>query len=799
MTLRLATPSIDYNGNGVEDNDIFEESPPKNCRDDDFYAVLSAKDQTDSPLPNIRWSEEEEDGAIYTVALKRLRYHSLKSDGLTPDMDLSCKQWETIKTKQIKAGTLQKLVDYLTPPSLETDDSDPGFFLTFLCTYKSFTTTFEVTNLLLKRYEFCQNNWLCGENETLRGIMKRVCLVFTVWFDKYPYDFDEPSLYPTLSHINKFTEGRLDLPGMKDLLRSSQDTLEKLTVTPFDYDAPYKFKFCSCPTIVGCTCEISICSATFEHQQSLNISKFSAELIAEQLTLADSELFLKVSPRECLGYFWSKRDPSKGSMSQSIKLTVDQFNAVSLKVISTVLSARNKQTNRFSVAARTKIIEKWIEVALELRELKNFSSLKAVLSGLQSSAIYRLTRTWNHVRKEALDIYEELSKIFSDDMNNKASRELLMQEGTAKYSTHKLKKTHWKRNAWKKEGITHGTVPYLGTFLTDLMMVDTAHPDKCKGDLINMDKRRKEFETIIQIKLFQQTAKDYQHITPSKDFFIWFNAIPEYGDKEGYNKSIEVEPPESQNMNLTATPQPKRKKRQLLKRCKSESDMRHEKPVEKLPPICACDSTQSLVIEGFRSGSVSSGSSLGENLRSSSLIETTLSDTFRSASINDISVCVPEEEINQEVQTLHSSAENLLSPLCLDERPFLIARIYFGDSALQYKSQKIFATSRACDVISMTLRKFNTADEPTEFSLYQILDSKKTYHIPMNSNIYESMRRCKKDVCFKVSKKKISSKKWINSGSESAKLSSFHRMIRKGGPLGTEEYGIMLQSYTPPS
>jgi hypothetical protein len=46
----------------------------------------------------------------------------------------------------------------------------------------------------------------------------------------------------------------------------------------------------------------------------------------------------------------------------------------------------------------------------ELRVLKNFSSLKAIISGLQSNPVYRLRRTWQSVPKEKLEIFEELVK-----------------------------------------------------------------------------------------------------------------------------------------------------------------------------------------------------------------------------------------------------------------------------------------------------------------------------------------------------------------------------------------------------
>ena len=734
----------DINGNFIDD--VFTNTSPKeNGGPGRKKSSAVCVTPTPSPqkegegTPSIQWCEVEEDGAIYNTALKRVRYHSLTSDH-SDEGNISFKQWETVKIKQIKAGSLEKLVEYLTPATMDANEFDSGFILAFLCTYKSFSATSEVIDLLLKRFVFCENNICCDssvEETYFKGIMKRICSVITIWFEKYPNDFDEPPMYPTISSIITFSQNYLHLngAGMVNLHNASKAILDKLSVCPFDYDVPYTFKFCSCLSVVGCTCEASICSATFEHQQSLNMRKFSAELIAEQLTLVDSELFLKVSPRECLGSFWSKRDKSL-----SIRLTVDQFNAVSLKVISTILSSRNKQTNNFTASARAKSIEKWINVALELRELKNFSSLKAILSSLQSSAIYRLSRTWGMVSKDCSEIYDELSKIFADDMNNKASRDLLKLEGTAKYSTHTLKKSQ-KRDTWKREGVTYGTVPYLGTFLTDLMMIDTAHPDKCKNDLINFEKRRKEFEVIVQIKLFQQAAKDY-HLAANRDFFTWWNAIPEYSEKECYNKSLEIEPIVSKDM--VSTPQPKRRGNKI-KRCKSESDMLLE---QKQKSFSFNDPT----------------SVLAKKLTSVVIAEPTQQPAEK-----------PKE----------------------DEQEFKVVRVYLEDSVgAQYKSLKLYPDTRACDVISDALRKFNVPDEPIRYSLYQILDNKKLHHLPMNSNMYYTMTKCKKDLCFRICRKRFG-KKWKEKGNNTTKLASFHQQLRKSKSVDAQSYGVMLQSYSP--
>lgn len=101
------------------------------------------------------FKEEKEEGAVYSVSLKKVRYRSSHVRGLLVNMSevepVSHLQWETIRIRTIKAGTLLKLVEHLAASKGSQDETEPGYLIAFLSTYRSFANTPEVLDLLLMR------------------------------------------------------------------------------------------------------------------------------------------------------------------------------------------------------------------------------------------------------------------------------------------------------------------------------------------------------------------------------------------------------------------------------------------------------------------------------------------------------------------------------------------------------------------------------------------------------------------------------------------------------------------------
>ncbi|NXM53476.1 RGL1 protein, partial [Illadopsis cleaveri] len=483
--------------------------------------------------------EEVEDGAVYNVTLKKVqiqqaankgaRWLGGEGDQLPPEHTV--RQYETSKIRAIKAGTLEKLVENLLTAF---GDADFSYISIFLATYRAFASPRAVLELLLDRFGNLETS-SHGEVANLNSLESEMVLraeiasVLRAWLDQCSEDFREPPDYMCLLKLLDYLKNNMPNSDMESRVQNLLKQFQNQEVEAVD-------GFCSTSSsglVDGEELEIS---------NPEEFSSFQDHVVAEQLTYMDVMLFRRVVPYHCLGSIWSQRDKKENkNLAPTIRATITQFNAVTKCVISTILGTRE-----LKIQQRAKIIEKWINIAHECRILKNFSSLRAIISALQSNSIYRLKTTWMFVSKDVLLVYEELSEIFSDHDNYLTSRELLMKEATSKFANldssekENQKKSQKRLQLQKNKGVMQGTVPYLGTFLTDLIMLDTALQDYVEGGLINFEKRRREFEVIAQIKLLQSSCNSYCLI-PDQKFIQWFRRQRHLTEEESYKLSREAE------------------------------------------------------------------------------------------------------------------------------------------------------------------------------------------------------------------------------------------------------------------
>ncbi|XP_054628367.1 ral guanine nucleotide dissociation stimulator-like isoform X2 [Dunckerocampus dactyliophorus] len=477
--------------------------------------------------------EEVEDDAIFTITLRKVQLHHSSSKGqrwLGVETDSALSLYETCKVRTIKAGTLERLVEYMVTAFRGKDST---YVTIFLCTYRSFATTKQVLDLLLNRYARLQNVPVAAAHRVSQDerteLRNTVSSILGAWLDQYSEDFWSPPNYDCLHQLLSYLH--LHFPG-SDLERRARNLLahfhRRQQCEP-DTDGEH----------IGCPFATQEESGFEDELPAFSFLSFDPIMVAEQFTLMDADLFKKVVPYHCLGGIWSQRDKKgKEHLAPTIRATVAQFNSVTNCVITTCLSNPTLKANQ-----RARLLERWIDVARECRILKNFSSLRAILSALQCNAVHRLKRTWEEVSRESFRTFRELSEIFSDDNNYSLSRELLVKEGTSKFATLEInpKRAQRRHQQQRDLGVMQGTIPYLGTFLTDLVMMDTAMKDYTEGGLINFEKRRKEFEVIAQIKLLQLASNNYS-FTQDGHFREWFAGVEKLSEAESYQLSCDIEP-----------------------------------------------------------------------------------------------------------------------------------------------------------------------------------------------------------------------------------------------------------------
>ncbi|KAM6938825.1 ral guanine nucleotide dissociation stimulator-like 1 isoform 1-T1 [Lycodopsis pacificus] len=705
------------------------------------------------------WGEEVEEGAIYNVTLKRVqiqqaankgaRWLGAEGDRLPPGHTVS--QLETCKIRSIRAGTLERLVETLLTAF---GDNDLTYTSIFLSTYRAFASTQTVLQLLLDRYGTVEENQQdagkCKGSEPNGAIRSALASILRAWLDQCPEDFQEPPDYPCLHRLMDYL--RRTLPG-SEALRRAEGLLEQLQsqASVDDSDAGFHGNSSFC---LGEEEEVEI-------EVREDFLSFDSDLVAEQLTYMDALLFKKVVPHHCLGSVWSQRDKKHNKHSApTIRATITQFNAVAACVVSTVLKHRQIRPH-----VRARVIQRWIDIAQECRIRKNFSSLRAIVSALQSNPLYRLKRAWACVHKDSMQTFEELSDIFSDHNNYLTSRELLMREGTSKFASlescakEHQKRTHKRLQLQKEMGAMQGTIPYLGTFLTDLTMLDTALPDLVEGGLNNFEKRRREFEVIAQIKLLQSACNSYC-LSPEPAFLRWFKSQVLLSEEESYALSCEIEGLGDSSPTL-AKPRKSMVKRLSLMFLGPDSNAASSPVREMLrsPPtgssgesmdsvsVSSSDSSSPSDSEGLTPTHTSDSqhNKLSESSSCNSLHSMDTSSSTASVSVTPASPSFPGAPCTHR----RSISLTAMSPGTPSQTPAYntqaqdacIIRVSLeqGNGNL-YKSILLTNQDKTPAVISRATAKHNLEVEPEEgYELVQVISEERELVIPDNANVFYAM------------------------------------------------------------
>jgi hypothetical protein len=152
---------------------------------------------------------------------------------------------------------------------------------------------------------------------------------------------------------------------------------------------------------------------------SSKLLDLDAHEIAAQLTIRDYCVFKSIESTEYIDSLFNPKDTSLfRNFSNFEKLNNEEY----FWVLNEILYSDVETSNR------AKIIEHFIDIAHYCFKCKNYSSMFAILEGLDNTSIRRLTQTWKLVGAKKNKIFKELIKYNDPELNMNNYRKLLLRE-----------------------------------------------------------------------------------------------------------------------------------------------------------------------------------------------------------------------------------------------------------------------------------------------------------------------------------------------------------------------------------
>ena len=210
--------------------------------------------------------------------------------------------------------------------------------------------------------------------------------------------------------------------------------------------------------------------------------------LARQITIITQYLYRNIGCQELLLGGWTKKD--KMEKSPNITKLIIRFNKISKWIMEEILSYD-------SAKDRAKVIEIFLCVAEELRNIHNLNDCFAVITTFNHLCIKRLKKTWSNVSEVAKTRQKHLAKLCSILKNFEAIKNEFNQ---------------YKNNITNINELEEGCIPYLAPYLKDLAFLEEGHKYFNDKQLINIHKILVVGKNIKNIKESQMFVYSYKPV-----------------------------------------------------------------------------------------------------------------------------------------------------------------------------------------------------------------------------------------------------------------------------------------------
>lgn len=461
--------------------------------------------------------------------------------------------------KKMTGLSFDDLVDRLL--ALRLSRADANFTDVFLCLYRKFAAPGKLFSAILMRLDRVRDD-KTTHHLTKTATQLRIIETMAKWVSTYPGDFarlttrrnlDEFIRYLstepifciaarqmhrnlTLHVIEDDDTGWANADDANDQLAS--DILSKelselpagLTALQFEEDGNFERPSVSSENlnrVVGSGGQIQLYSyedyereaSTLDPTAQLPMNKFRYRIfveikdddIADELTRIDWIMFSSIRIRDFVRHVSLPASQKESCKSlNNINRMINHFNHVARWVANMIL-LRDKAKHRAVV------LEKFMNIALKLRQLNNYNGLAAVLAGLNGTAIHRLAQT---------------KVLVSPDTHKKFAR-LLILMGT--------QKSHFAyRLAWENSPLPR--IPFIPLHRRDLVSAEEGSKTLVgpNGDRINW----KKFEVLgeVLLPLMKSQGTPYPNLSKNDNVReLILSCHMTTDDEEIYQRSIVVE------------------------------------------------------------------------------------------------------------------------------------------------------------------------------------------------------------------------------------------------------------------